>query len=234
MKIAAGLIEAREEDMQMFEDGTFSVKGAPEQVRKGLDGMQGKSVTLADVAYLALKRPDKLPKGIEPGLEATSFYEPEVPATWSNAMTFCEVELDIETGKFKILRFLVVEDCGRMINPMVVDGQVHGGIVEGLGGAIFEEIAYSEDGQVHGGSFMDYLLPSAIESPNIEVAHIETLSEQNPSQTKGLGEGGTIVAPAAVANALDDAILSLAGGKITEMPLKPEYILKIVKSKSDL
>jgi carbon-monoxide dehydrogenase large subunit len=101
-----------------------------------------------------------------------------------------------------------------------------------LGGAIFEEIQYSEDGQISGGNFLDYLLPSALEMPNIEVAHIETLSEQNPSQTKGLGEGGTIVAPAAVANAVDDALYNLGGGKITEIPLKPEYVLKTIKNTS--
>ncbi len=223
MKIAASMIEARAEDMQLFEDGTFSVKGAPRELRRG------RSVTLGDIAKVALRRPDKLPKGVEPGLEFTAFYEPEVPATWSNAMTFCEVELDKESGKFKILRFLVVEDCGKMINPMVVDGQVHGGIVEGLGGAIFEEISYTEDGQINGGNFLDYLLPSAVESPDIEVDHIETLSEQNPSQTKGLGEGGTVVAPAAIANAVDDALRNLGGKPITELPLKPEYILKMVR-----
>lgn len=223
-RIAASMIEARVEDMQLFEDGSFSVKGAPKELREKM------SVSLSDVAHVALRRPDKLPKGIEPGLEFTSFFEPEIPATWSNAMAFCEVELDKESGKFKILRFLVVEDCGKMINPMVVEGQVHGGIVEGLGGAVYEEISYTEDGQINGGNFLDYLLPSAVETPNIEVEHIETLSEQNPSQTKGLGEGGTVVAPAAVANAVDDALRNLGGQTITEIPLKPEYVLKKIRS----
>jgi len=231
MKIAAGLIEAREEDIQMFDDGSFSVKGTPLQLRKGTSEQKGKSVSLLEIAQLALRRPDKLPKGVEPGLEATTFFEPETPATWSNAMTFCEVELDRDTGKFKILRFLVVVDCGKMINPMIVDGQVHGGIVEGLGGAIFEEIAYSDEGQILGGNFLDYLLPSAVETPDIDVEHIETFSEQNPSGSKGLGEGGTIVAPAAVANAVDDALFHLAGaGTITQIPLKPEYVLKSIMS----
>ncbi|HYB03891.1 MAG TPA: xanthine dehydrogenase family protein molybdopterin-binding subunit [Nitrososphaerales archaeon] len=224
IKIAASMIEARTEDIQLFEDGTYSVKGAPSDLRKE------KGVKLVDIARVALRRPDKLPQGMEPGLEFTSFFEPEVPATWSNAMTFCEVELDRESGKFKIVRFLVVEDCGKMINPMVVDGQVHGGIVEGLGGAVFEEIAYTEDGQLNGGSFLDYLLPSAVESPDIEVEHIETFSAQNPSQTKGLGEGGTVVAPAAVANAVDDALRHIGGMTITEIPLKPEYVLKKIRA----
>lgn len=224
MIIAAGALEARVEDLEMLPDGGFTVKGTPAAVRAE------KTVSLADVARIALRRPDKLPKGMEPGLENTSFYEPEIPATWSNAMTFCEVELDPETGKFKILRFFVVQDCGKMINPMVVDGQVHGGIVEGLGGAIFEEIVYTDDGQINGGNFLDYLMPSAMEIPNIDVAHIETYSQQNPSQTKGLGEGGTIVAPAAVANAVDDALRPF-GVKITEIPLKPESVLKAIRAK---
>ncbi len=227
MKIAASMLEANPEDIQMFADGRFSVKGLPASVRTS------KSVSLSEIAVTALRRPDKLPKEIEPGLEATSYFEPEVPATWSNAMTFCEVELDLDSGKFKILQFFVVEDCGKMINPMVVEGQVHGGIVEGLGGAIFEEISYTEDGQIQGGNFLDYLIPSAADVPNIEVAHIETFSEQNPSQTKGLGEGGTIVAPAAVANAIEDALVSL-GRKITELPLKPEAVLNKIKNEGKM
>jgi aerobic carbon-monoxide dehydrogenase large subunit len=220
--IAAGMLEARLDDLELRPEGRFAVKGTPPSI------LALKSVSLADVAYVALRRPDKLPSGVEPGLESTSFFEPKTPATWSNAMTFCEIELDPETGKFKILRFFVVQDCGKMINPMVVEGQVHGGIAEGLGGAIYEEISYTEDGQINGGSFVDYLMPTAMEIPNIEVAHIETYSEQNPSKTKGMGEGGTIVAPAAVANAVDDALRPL-GGKITEIPLKPEMILRTIR-----
>ncbi len=221
LKIAAGLIEARDEDMELRPSGRFTVRGMP-------DSVEGHSVTLQEVATIALRRPDKLPKSLEPGLEATSFFEPKFPATWSNEMNFCEVEVDPESGKVKLLRYFVVQDCGKMINPMVVEGQIHGGVVEGIGGALFEEIAYTQDGQVLGGNFLDYLLPSAIEIPNIEVNHIETISEQNPGGQKGLGEGGTIVAPAAVANAVEDAIWTL-GGKITEIPLKPENVLKSIR-----
>lgn len=225
LKIAANMLEARLEDMELSSDGSFSVKGTPAEVKA-----MGKSVSLADVANVALRKPHKLPKGMEPGLESTNFFEPEIPATWSNSMTFCEVELDPESGKFKILRFHVVQDCGKMINPMVVDGQVHGGIVEGIGGAVFEEISYTEDGQINGGNFLDYLMPSSAEMPNIEVSHIETYSEQNPSQTKGLGEGGTIVAPATVANAVEDALAPFRA-KITELPLKPELVLREIKNR---
>ena len=223
MMIAAGALEARVEDIELLPDGRFAVKGTPAAVRAN------NSLTLADVATIALRRPDKLPKGMEPGLETTSFFEPEIPATWSNAMTFCEVEVDPETGKFRILQFFVVMDCGKMINPMVVEGQVHGGIAEGLGGAIFEEIVYTDDGQINGGTFVDYLMPSAVEMPHIDVAHIETYSEQNPSKTKGLGEGGTIVAPAAVANAVDDALQPFHT-RITELPLKPEKIMNAIRA----
>ena len=120
-------------------------------------------------------------------------------------------------------------DCGKMINPMVVEGQGHGGIGQGLGGAIFEEIVYTDDGQINGGTFVDYLMPSAVEMPHIDVAHIETYSEQNPSKTKGLGEGGTIVAPAAVANAVDDALQPFST-RITELPLKPEKIMDAIRA----
>ena len=227
LRIAASQIEARMEDVELRPNGRFAVKGSPESAH---------SVTLREVANMALRRPDKLPDGMEPGLEATFFFEPDQPATWSNAMNFCEVEVDPESGKVKLLRYFLVGDCGRMLNPMVVDGQWQGGIVEGLGGALFEEIIYTEDGQILGGNFLDYLMPSAMEVPNIEVDHIETISEQNPGGQKGLGEGGNIVAPAAVANAVEDAIMHL-GGKITGIPLKPENVLKAIrgqKSKGNL
>ncbi len=218
IKIAAAMIEARAEDIELRSNGVFTVKGSPRGVA---------TVSLEQIASVALRRPDKLPKGMGPGLEATKFFEPEQQSTWSNAMCFCEVEVDVETGKVRVIRFHVVHDCGRIINPMVVEGQIHGGIVQGMGAALFEETSYSEDGQVLGGNFLDYLLPSSVESPELSISHIETVSEQNPAGTKGMGEGGTIVAPATIANAIDDAILHLnKGGKIVGYPMKPERVLQ--------
>ncbi|MDA4130610.1 MAG: xanthine dehydrogenase family protein molybdopterin-binding subunit [Thaumarchaeota archaeon] len=224
VKIAAHMIEARPEDVELRSDDGFAVKGSP----KGFA-----SVSLEQVAQIALRRPDKLPKGIEPGLEATHFFEPpeDKQSTWSNATCFCELELDLETGKVRIIRFHVVHDCGRMINPMIVEGQIHGGIVQGIGTALYEEISYSEEGQILGGNFLDYLLPTSVESPQISITHLETISEQNPAGTKGMGEGGTIVAPAAIANAVEDAILHLNAGSILDYPLKPERVLEEVKRK---
>ena len=220
--IASSMIEARAEDIELRSDGQFAVKGSP----KGL----APSVSLKQVAFLALRRPDKLPKGMEPGLEATHFFEPKQQSTWSNAMCFCEVEVDLETGKVRIIRFHVVHDCGRIINPNVVEGQIHGGIVQGIGAALYEEISYNEDGQILGGNFLDYLLPSSVESPQVSISHIETVSEQNPAGTKGMGEGGTIVAPAAIVNAVDDALLHLKnGGKIVRYPLKPERVFEEIR-----
>lgn len=217
VKIVAHMIEARVEDVELRSNGEFAVRGSP----RGFA-----TVSLGQVATVALRRPDRLPKGMEPGLEATHFFEPEKQSTWSNAACFCEVEIDVETGKVKIIRFHVVHDCGRVINPMVVEGQIHGGIVQGVGAVLYEEISYSEDGQILGGNFLDYLLPSSLESPQLTIAHLETASEQNPAGTKGMGEGGTIVAPAAIANAVEDAILHLGnGGRIVSYPLKPERVL---------
>ncbi len=172
IKIASSMIEARAEDVELRSDGKFAVKGSPRTLA---------SVSLEQVALLALRRPDKLPSGMEPGLEATKFFEPERQSTWSNAMCFCEVEVDLETGKVRIIRFHVVHDCGRIINPNVVEGQIHGGIVQGIGAALYEEISYNEDGRILGGNFLDYLLPSSLESPEISISHIETVSEQNPA-----------------------------------------------------
>jgi carbon-monoxide dehydrogenase large subunit len=232
IKIAASMIEARTEDIEMRYDSGFAVKGSP----KGFA-----TVSLQQIAQIALRRPDKLPKGMEPGLEATYFFEPpeKKQSTWSNATCFCEIELDLETGKVRIIRFHIVHDCGRMINPVVVEGQIHGGIVQGIGAALYEEIPYNKDGQILGGNFLDYLLPSSVESPEISISHLETIAEQNPAGTKGMGEGGTIVAPAAIANAVEDAILHLNSGKIVSYPMKPERVLEKIKqevlvTKSDI
>ena len=222
IKIASSMIEARPEDIELRSDGEFAVKGSP----KGL----APSVSLKQVATLALRRPDRLPEGMEPGLEATQFFEPKIQSTWSNATCFCEVEVDLETGKVKIIRFHVVHDCGRIINPNIVEGQIHGGIVQGFGTALYEEISYNDDGQIFGGNFLDYLLPSSVESPPVSISHIETVSDQNPAGTKGMGEGGTIVAPAVIANAVDDALFHLKNdGKIVSYPMKPERVFDEIR-----
>jgi len=138
------------------------------------------------------------------------------------------VDVDRETGQVEVLRYSVVDDCGLILNPMVVDGQQQGGVVHGIGNALLEEIVYDEQGQVLNASFMDYLLPTASDVPNIDVEHVVYLSPINPMGIKGAGEGGAVSPPAAIANAIVDALkpLSIA---ITEMPITPERLWRLIR-----
>jgi carbon-monoxide dehydrogenase large subunit len=138
----------------------------------------------------------------------------------------CMVEVDPETGAVEVLRYVVGEDCGRMINPMIVDGQVRGGIAQGLAAVLLEEIVYSEEGQMVTGSFMDYLLPTASDLPWVEIRHMETPTPVHDLGAKGIGEGGTIGATAAVANAVADAI----GASSVKLPLTPSRILESLET----
>ena len=141
---------------------------------------------------------------IEPGLTETGTYDP--PGTFSNACHVAIVEVDVETGRVTVEQFLVAEDAGRIINPMIADGQVHGGIAQGIGNALLEEIVYDESGGILTANLADYMPPTAREIPPIELHHMETPSTQSITKAKGLGEGGTIGAPAAVINAINDAL----------------------------
>ncbi len=165
-------------------------------------------------------------EGDDPGLEITSRYEPP-PVTHSNATHAAEIELDPETGKIEIVRYVVVEDCGTMLNPMVVDGQIQGGVAQGIGGALYEEVVYDENGQILTGTLMDYLPPTALDVPRVEIAHFETPSPHTLGGMKGMGEGGTIAVPAAIANALADALRDLEP-RVSQVPLTPERVLAIV------
>ena len=171
---------------------------------------------MARAAYGGLRR---LPKDMEPGLEVTRFYDPYF-GTASNATHVAVVEVDRDTYQVKIERYIVVEDCGRIINPMIVDGQVRGGVAQGIGAALYEEVVYDEAGQLLTGSLVDYLVPTASELPPVEVYHIETPSPTTLGGFRGMGEGGTIGAPAALANAVSDALAPL-GIEINELPDHP-------------
>jgi carbon-monoxide dehydrogenase large subunit len=208
--IAAHLLEANPDDLDI-ESGNISVKGTP-----------AKSVSLAQVAKAAHDGVQSLPADVEVSLQATARYRhPDV--TWSNACHACTVEVDPDTGQVHILRYVVSEDCGKMINPNVVEGQVAGGVVQGLGGVLYEHMLYNEDGVPLTTTFMDYLLPTATEVPTIEYGHIET-----PSNTaggfKGMGEGGAIGAPPCIFNAVADA-LNLVGARVYDQPLGPREVL---------
>jgi carbon-monoxide dehydrogenase large subunit len=209
--IAAHLLEAAPEDLEV-DDGRLAVRGTPTR-----------GVTLAEVARVALNAPTELPPDLAPGLEATvSYHAP--PVTWSNACHACTVEVDPATGVVEILRYVVSEDCGAMINPMVVEGQIAGGVVQGIGGVLYEHLVYDDAGNPLTTTFLDYLLPTAAEVPSIEYGHLETPSP-TPGGHKGMGEGGAIGAPPCVFNAVADA-LAVRGKRVTDQPLSPSRVLE--------
>src|SRR5437667_184301 len=164
--------------------------------------------------------------GPEPGLEAASHFTPD-QSTYSNGTHIAEVEVDIETGQVTVLRYVVMHDCGRVINPMVVEGQVVGGVIHGIGNAFFERMVYDDHAQPLSTNFGEYLLPLATDAPNVEVLHMETPSPLNPLGLKGAGEGGTIAAIAALLSAVENA-LEPFGVRIAEAPITPQRIVELV------
>jgi CO/xanthine dehydrogenase Mo-binding subunit len=218
LAVAASHLEAARADL-VLDDGRVSVRGAP-----------GRGLTLAEVAALAsAPRPGSaLPSGMAPGLEAAAYVS--VPqSTYSSGAHAAAVEVDAETGAVRILRYVAVDDCGTIINPMVVEGQVHGGIAHGIGNALLEEIVHDAAGQLVTGTLMEYALPRAADVPALEVHHVVTPSPLNPLGVKGAGEGGTLPAPAAIANAVADALRPL-GVAVTEMPLTRERLWRRVRA----
>ncbi|HEY7366031.1 MAG TPA: xanthine dehydrogenase family protein molybdopterin-binding subunit [Methylomirabilota bacterium] len=220
LAVAANQLEAAPEDLTL-EDGRVGVRGAP-----------GKQLTLAEIATLAsAPRPGyALPSGMDPGLEATA-YVPVAQSTYSSGAHATVVEVDPETGAVRILRYVAVDDCGTVINPMIVEGQVHGGIAHGIGNALLEEVVYDGGGQLATGTLMEYALPRADDVPSLEVHHVVTPSPLNPLGVKGAGEGGTLPAPAAIANAIADA-LGPRGVAVTEMPLTRERLWRLIRATS--
>ena len=207
--IAAHLLEAAVEDME-YDDGKFFVKGSPDSAK-----------TIQDIALMA-NVAWNMPEGVEAGLEATSFYDPP-NFVFPYGAHLAVVEVDPETGQVELKRYVAVDDCGPQINPVIVEGQVHGGIVQGIGQALWEEGVYDEDGQLLTGTLLDYALPRADRLPDIEVHSTVTPSPHHPLGVKGIGEAGTIASTAAVYNAVIDALLPL-GVKSVNMPLTPERV----------
>lgn len=218
--IAAHLLEASVEDVEISASQA-TVRGAPER-----------SVSLARIAQLAnAPSPSApLPAGVEPGLEFTTYWAPEAP-TFSNGAHAVEVEVDPESGLVTLQRYLVSHDCGTVLNPMLLDGQVHGGVAQGLGNAMTEELHYDGEGQLLTTTYLDYLLPGATEIPMMETLHLETPSPNNPEGIKGAGEGGTIPVPAVIANAVDDA-LSHLGIKILHTPVTPDRLKALIRART--
>jgi carbon-monoxide dehydrogenase large subunit len=211
--IVAHQLEADPNDIELH-DGKFSVRGSPD-----------KGMTLAEVAGAAYV-PENLPEGMEPGLDEQTFYDPE-NFVFPFGAHACVVDVDAETGKVDVVRYVAVDDCGPAINPLLIDGQVHGGITHGLGQALFEQIHYNDDGQLVTGTFVDYALPTAAELPSYELDRTETPSPVNSLGVKGVGEAGTIASSAAVTNAVIDALRPL-GVDYINMPLTPVRIWEAI------
>src|SRR2546426_9809310 len=212
-RIAAQLLEAAPEDVAL-RDGRFSVAGTD------------KGVTFADVARAAYV-PRQLPPGLEPGFSETAAFTPPA-VTFPNGCHVCEVEMDEATGAVRIVRHTVVDDVGRIVNPMLVKGQIHGGVVQGLGQGLFETLVYDETGQLLAGSFMDYAMPRADDLPSFEVDSYEVPTKVNPLGAKGVGEAGTVGALPALMNAVNDALAPL-GVRHLDMPVTAERVWRAIR-----
>jgi len=186
-------------------------------------------IGLAEVAHVAYLDPLRLPHGMEPGLEAHKAYDPP-PMTYSNATHLCEATVDVETGGIKLERYLVVEDCGTVLNQMIVEGQQHGAVAMGIGGVLLEEIVYDDIGQNRSGSFADYLLATALDLPPIQVISQHTPNRKTPTESKGMAEGGVMGAIGAVMSAVNDALKPF-GIVADRQPLRPDYIRSLLRGK---
>ena len=210
--LAAHRLEAAAPDVELAGGRAF-VRGFPDR-----------SIALAEITRIAYSPPvGGLPEGLTPGLEATVYCDLPGP-TFSGAVHIAVVEVDPATGRVTVRRYALVEDCGRVINPVIVEGQIHGAVAQGIGEALLESVVYDDDGQLLTATLMDYALPRADDLPLFEIGHLETPSPLTPGGVKGMGEGGTIGAPATIANAVADAVRHL-GVQITRLPIRPESLL---------
>ena len=211
-RVAAALLEAHEDDLELSQ-GSVRVRGAPDR-----------ALTLAELATTVYFRSNEL-RGVEPSLEATVHYTNPGAWTFTNGAHLAMVEVDRETGKIQVLKYVAVDDCGRLVNPALVDGQVQGGVAQGIGAALAEHCVYDAQGQLLTTTLMDYAVPTAADLPPIEVHHLETPAPGIAGGYKGAGEGGTAGAPAAILNAVNDALAPF-GVMLTEQPLTPERVLR--------
>jgi carbon-monoxide dehydrogenase large subunit len=214
-RIAADMMEVAEGDLEL-RDGAVHVRGVP-GLRKSFREVAVKSIGMPGFSMAG---------GLAPGLENTAYFQPD-QSTYANGTHVAEVEVDIETGQVRILRYTIVHDCGRVINPMVVDGQVVGGLAHGVGNALFERLAYDPNAQPLTVTFGDYLMPLATDMPPIDIRHSETPSPLNPLGVKGAGEAGTIPAIAAIVAAVENALAPL-GVTIAEAPVSPQRIVELI------
>jgi aerobic carbon-monoxide dehydrogenase large subunit len=212
--VAAHLLECSADDLEWSAD-RWQVKGSPERAK-----------TIQELAYAAWAG-DSMPAGVEPNLEATTFYDPP-NFTFPFGTHICEVEIDPDTGRVTIERYTAIDDCGNVINPMIVEGQIHGGIVQSIAQALFEETVYDESGQILTGTLVDYMIPSAADLPRMDSGRTVTPSPSNPLGVKGIGEAGTIAATACVVNAAVDALSGL-GIRHLEMPMQPARVWEAIQ-----
>ena len=213
--LAGMLLQMPPGDLEVA-DGCVRLKSAPD-VKK----------TFSEIAVKAIGTPGfSMAGGLAPGLEHTAYFTPE-QSVYSNGTHIAEVEVDVETGGVKILRYTVAHDCGRVINPMVVDGQVVGGVAHGVGNALFERMVYDENAQPLSMNFGEYLLPLASDVPNVDIVHLETPTPLNPLGMKGAGEGGTIPAIGAIISAVENALVPFDVA-ISEAPLSPQRIIELI------
>jgi carbon-monoxide dehydrogenase large subunit len=215
LALAAGILEA--------DAGTLVLAGG--KIRTA--GNPAREITLAELARRANPLRGAVRPGTEPGLEATAYFGPDRGSTASGVHAM-QVEVDPETALVKIIRYVVVHDCGKVINPLIVEGQIQGGVAQGIGNAFYEQLRYDESGQLLNASFMDYLLPTAAEVPAVEIFHTETPSPLNPLGVKGVGEAGCIPTGAVFAQAVEDA-LAEPGLEILEIPLSPSRLYEIMQ-----
>jgi CO/xanthine dehydrogenase Mo-binding subunit len=236
VRLAAELLEASAEDLELV-DGAVRVRGMPDRaltlgalaaVANPIRYAYGKEASEAALRLVKPRTGAVLAEGEEPGLEAFGYYAPP-QATFASGCHVAIVEVDLATGVVTLLRYVVQHDCGTMVNPTVVEGQIHGGVAQGIGGALYEKLVYDEAGQPLATTYMDFLIPTAMEIPEIEIVHLETPSPLNPLGIKGVGEAGAIPGPAVLAEAIEDALRPL-GIRIREMPLSPNRIRELIEA----
>jgi len=234
LRLAADLLEVSSADLELV-DGAVRVRGVPTRrltlgalatVANPIRYAYGKEAADAALRLVKPRQGAVLGQDEEPGLEARGYYAPP-QATFASGCHAAIVEVDLGTGQLTFLQYVVQHDCGTMVNPMIVEGQIHGGVAQGIGGAFYERLVYDDTGQLLSASFMDFLIPTAAEVPAMEIAHLETPSPLNALGVKGVGEAGTIPVGALVAEAVDDALAPF-GVRIREMPLSPDRILALI------
>jgi len=214
--IAAHLLEAAAADLEVA-DGRIAVRGMP-----------ARGVSMLEVARVAHLETHRLPPETEPGLEATRFYDP-IRGTFAAGTQAAVVEVDVATGRLEIRRYVCVEDTGRVINPLIVEGQMQGAIAQGIGGALLEHLVYDEAGQLLTGTLMDYPMPRADDMPPLEVVHLDFPSPINPLGIKGVGESGVISPAAAVANAVEDALADY-GVEVDRPPVTAARVFELLRA----